>query len=112
MRHSSWYGLAVTVLQVAARFNRRTRLKGTGLASSPPVPVRSPPRPAFDDGKVREVELTDELWGSVLEPPRDPEFFARVGIDHGTVVWPNGVDLDPVVLHGDRESAASKPKAG
>jgi len=26
--------------------------------------------------------------------------------DLGTVVWPNGADLDPLVLHGDFEPAA------
>jgi hypothetical protein len=39
----------------------------------------------------------------MFEPLRDPAFFARVAIEHGTVVWPNGVDLDPLVLHGDFE---------
>jgi hypothetical protein len=47
------------------------------------------------------------LWGPVFEPLRDPDFFAQVTVDHGTVVWPNGVDLDPVVLHGDALSAAA-----
>jgi hypothetical protein len=59
----------------------------------------------FDDGLVREVDLADELWGSVFEALKEPEFFARVAVDHGTVMWPNGVDLDPVVLHGDFEPA-------
>jgi hypothetical protein len=32
---------------------------------------------------------------------RDPTFFAavRVDLEAGTVVWPNGADLDPLVLH-------------
>jgi hypothetical protein len=32
-------------------------------------------------------------------------FFAQVRVDTelGTVVWPNGADLDPLVLHGDVE---------
>ena len=59
----------------------------------------------FDDGVVRDVDLADDLWGPVFEPLRDPGYFARVVVDHGTVVWPNGVDLDPLVLHGDREPA-------
>ena len=31
---------------------------------------------------------------------QDPEYFAqvRVGSESGTIVWPNGVDLDPDVL--------------
>jgi hypothetical protein len=61
----------------------------------------------FDDDVTRDIDLADELWGPMFEPLKDPEFFAQVSIDHGTVVWPNGVDLDPLVLHGDFEPAAS-----
>lgn len=62
----------------------------------------------FDDGRIREVDLADELWGPMFEPLRDPTFFAQVTVDHGTVVWPNGVDLDPLVLHGDFEPAGTE----
>lgn len=62
----------------------------------------------FDDGVIRDVDLAGELWGPMFEPLTDPAFFAQVFVDHGTVNWPNGVDLDPLVLHGDAEPAASK----
>lgn len=44
----------------------------------------------------------------MFEPLADPDFFAQVRVDDalGTVVWPNGADLDPLVLHGDFEPAA------
>lgn len=64
-------------------------------------------RLTFDDGLVRVIDLADELWGTMFEPLRDPAYFARVTVDHGTVVWPNGLDLDPLVLHGDFEPARS-----
>lgn len=36
---------------------------------------------------------------NVVTPWRDTAFFAQVQVaDYGTVVWPNGVDLDPDVL--------------
>jgi len=62
-------------------------------------------RLTFDDGLTRDVDLADELWGPMFEPLKDPAFFAQVAVDHGTVVWPNGVDLDPLVLHGDFEAS-------
>lgn len=62
-------------------------------------------RLTFDDGLVRDVDLAADLWGTVFEPLKDPAYFARVVVDHGTVVWPNGLDLDPLVLHGDFDPA-------
>jgi hypothetical protein len=43
-----------------------------------------------------------------IEPLTDPGFFAQVHVDEelGAVVWPNGADLDPLVLHGKFEPAA------
>lgn len=61
-------------------------------------------RLTFDDGVVRDVDLSGELWGPMFEPLRDPTYFAQVVVDHGTVSWPNGADLDPLVLHGDFEA--------
>jgi hypothetical protein len=62
----------------------------------------------FSDGSSREVDLTGKLHGPVFEPLADPDFFAQVRVDDelGTVVWPNGADLDPLVLHGDFEPAS------
>ena len=58
-------------------------------------------RLVFDDGVEGTVDLAGDLWGPMFEPLKDPGYFATVAIDHGTVVWPNGLDLDPLVLHGD-----------
>ena len=65
----------------------------------------------FDDGVEREVDMAGDLWGTMFEPLKDQTFFAQVRVDHGTVVWPNGLDFDPVVLHGDAEPAEAKPRA-
>lgn len=64
----------------------------------------------FDDGLIRDIHLADELWGPMFEALQDPGFFAQVSVEHGTVAWPNGVDLDPLVLHGDFEPASSRPR--
>jgi hypothetical protein len=43
----------------------------------------------------------------MAEPLRNPDYFAQAAVEHGTVVWPNGLDLDPLVLHGDFTPASS-----
>lgn len=58
----------------------------------------------FDDGVERDLDLVDVLWGPVFAPLReDIDLFRQVHVDEelGTIVWPNGADLDPDVLHGD-----------
>jgi uncharacterized protein DUF2442 len=63
-------------------------------------------RLTFDDGLVRDVDLSDLIGlGPMTEPLQDPAYFARVFVDPdmGTIAWPNGLDLDPSVLHGDFE---------
>jgi hypothetical protein len=65
-------------------------------------------RLGFSDDSTRDVDLTGELHGPVFEPLTDPGYFAQVRVDDqlGTVVWPNGADLDPLVLHGDFKPAS------
>jgi Protein of unknown function (DUF2442) len=58
----------------------------------------------FSDGSSRDVDLESELWGPMFAPLRDLAEFRKVTVDSelGTIVWPNGADLDPDVLHGDQ----------
>jgi len=69
-------------------------------------------RLTFSDGLVRELDFAGAIQGSggVFEPLEDPGFFAQVAVDEvaGTISWPNGVDLDPDVLHGDHEPASGR----
>lgn len=54
------------------------------------------------DGTLIERDIRSLLVGPVFAEIRDePEMFARVRIDGGTVVWPNGSDLCPDVLIWD-----------
>ncbi len=50
---------------------------------------------------VNEVDLADQLWGS-LEPLNDPALFAQADVngESGLIEWPNGLDLplDMVLL--------------
>ncbi len=51
------------------------------------------------DGSTIERDVGPLLVGPVFHPIREqPEMFARVGIDGGTVSWPNGADLCPDVV--------------
>jgi hypothetical protein len=71
-------------------------------------------RLSFDDGTKRDVDLEGELWGPMFEPLRaDPDLFRRVRVDEelGTIVWPNGADMDPDVLHGDFKPAEAAATA-
>lgn len=58
-------------------------------------------RVVFEDGEVRQLDLSDQLDGPVFAPLRDPAEFARVKVDPetGTVTWPSGADLDPIVVY-------------
>ena len=56
----------------------------------------------FDDGAEGEIDIqATTTFEGVFEPLRDPTFFSQVRVDDdaGTIVWPNGADLDPLVLH-------------
>jgi hypothetical protein len=56
------------------------------------------------DGSSREVDLGPYLNGPVFEEIRtDAAVFGSIHVDEelGTVVWPNGADIDPdVLIHG------------
>jgi hypothetical protein len=55
----------------------------------------------FSDGLTRVIDLERVLEGEIYGSLRDPIFFSKVMIDPEvqTVIWPNGADFDPAVLH-------------
>ena len=50
-----------------------------------------------DSGKINLFKHVQFL--GALAPLHDPAFFKKVFIDHGTICWPDNIDLDPVVIH-------------
>lgn len=59
-------------------------------------------RLSFTDGTQRDVDLESFLRGPIFEPiRRDRNEFLKVTVDSraGTIVWPNGADIDPDVLY-------------
>ena len=56
----------------------------------------------FTDHSERVIDLEPFLHGRVFDPLRsDPNAFRSFTIDRraGTIVWPNGADIDPDVLY-------------
>jgi hypothetical protein len=56
----------------------------------------------FDDGSCGEIDLRSHVsFSGVFESLDDDDEFRRVRVngDTGTIEWPNGADLDPVVLY-------------
>ena len=66
----------------------------------------------FDDGREGEIDLSPYLkpFRNMFAPLADPGYFARVRVSRsaGTIQWPNGVDLDPDVLH-ERVTGTKNP---
>ena len=76
----------------------------------------------FEDGLEGEVDLARVIrFRGVFAALKDPKVFARVRVDPtlGTIVWPNGADVDADVLYaelcgvppGSAESPRRKPRS-
>lgn len=66
----------------------------------------------FDDGEEGEVDLRPFLNGPIFEPLlHDRRVFESVRVDPelGTIVWPNGADVDPDVLR-DAATGGAHPR--
>jgi hypothetical protein len=58
----------------------------------------------FEDGIEGVVDLERQIdFKGVFAPLRDRSYFFQVQVNSelGTIVWPNGADLDPDVLYGE-----------
>ena len=58
-------------------------------------------RVTLNDGTQQVIDFEPVLYGEMYSPLRDPRFFNQVRLDPEirTLVWPNGADFDPYVLH-------------
>lgn len=61
----------------------------------------------FSDGTVgaRDFAGILERSGPMIEPLKDPAYFARVFVDDGALTWPNGYDWDSEALHDEMAAA-------
>lgn len=55
----------------------------------------------FKDGTSQEIDFEPVLKGEIFGPLTDPQLFSQVRVDTeaDTLVWPNGADFDPAILH-------------
>lgn len=54
----------------------------------------------FSNGDQGTLFIADHLkFVGYFAPLASPAFFEKVSVDHGTLCWPGGIDLDPLVLH-------------
>ncbi len=56
---------------------------------------------AFSDGMKGTLDLSDLLGRGVFRKLKEPGFLKKLYVDpeSGTIAWPGGLDLDPVVLY-------------
>jgi hypothetical protein len=63
-------------------------------------------RVQFDDDTSQTIDFRPVLKGELYGPLQEPTVFDQVRIDPEvhTLVWPNGADFDPAILHNWSES--------
>jgi hypothetical protein len=67
-------------------------------------------RLTFKDGTVGDVAFDEREWRGVFEPLADPNVFAQVCVEMGTIAWPNGLDMAPEPLYEEASRhAAARP---
>lgn len=68
----------------------------------------------FNDGLVREIDCGFLMRGTLGVPLRDPDYFRQVRVDDEsrTIVWPNGLDPSPELLHDydPADTAGDRPR--
>jgi Protein of unknown function (DUF2442) len=63
----------------------------------------------FADGLVRTIDFRSIFEGELYAPLQDLQLFNAVELDREahTLVWPNGADFDPAILHDWPDHEAS-----
>ncbi|HEY5130442.1 MAG TPA: DUF2442 domain-containing protein [Bradyrhizobium sp.] len=66
-------------------------------------------RATFSDGMAGEYDFSAIVSesGPMVEPLRDPSYFARVFLEDGAPTWPNGFDVAPGWLRREIEAGGT-----
>jgi hypothetical protein len=59
----------------------------------------------FLDGRRATFDVSPFAAYPVFARLKDPAYFDRAVVDHGTVTWPGGIDFDPDTLYLDSQSS-------
>ena len=62
--------------------------------------------PAFTNGEEGAYDCSHLLDFGVFRELRDPAYFRRARVAHGTVVWPHAQDICPDTLYEEATRAA------
>jgi hypothetical protein len=67
----------------------------------------------FSDGTAGVLDCAPIVAedGPMVEPLRDPGFFARVFLEFGAPTWPNGYDIAPWTAKAEIEAAGALKRA-
>lgn len=78
------------------------------------VPAPHRLRLVFSDGRggVWDCRELTHRTGAMIEPLKDPAFFARAFLQDGVPTWPNGYDWDPIALHEEMLRAGALSEEG
>ncbi len=61
----------------------------------------------FEDSTVKLLDLEPLMHGPIFdELVHDSALFNQITVEHGTITWPNGADIDPDVLYYGLTSAS------
>jgi hypothetical protein len=66
----------------------------------------------FTDGTegVRDLSSLVARGGPMLDPLKEPAYFARAFVEMGAPTWPNGFDIDPINLYMQMRDAGELTK--
>ena len=58
-------------------------------------------RLTFNDRTMGDYDLSSliERNGPMIDPLKDPAYFARVFLEMGALAWPNGLELSSAAIH-------------
>ncbi len=69
-------------------------------------------RLVFTNGEVRLYDCSSLLDFGVFRELRNPAYFQKVQVEHGTVVWPHEQDICPDTLYEKSTSAPCEEEDG